>query len=99
MKQYTEQNTQGGESRLIRDTQAPIQHKQTACLFPYEGFAMFRIAKGYDTVSKTIRIPEPTAQLLDKLACENNISLNQLINQCIEFALDHLYKDEDSQQR
>lgn len=48
---------------------------------------MFRIAKGYDHVTKTIRIPEPLAQELETLAAKNNISLNQLINQCIQFAL------------
>ncbi len=48
---------------------------------------MFIIAKGYEHVTKTIRIPEPVAQQLDKLAAENNISFNQLVNQCIQFAL------------
>ncbi|MEE5992746.1 MAG: hypothetical protein V3G42_05835 [Oscillospiraceae bacterium] len=55
---------------------------------------MFKIAKGYDSVSKTIRIPEPVVQHLEKLAGENNISLNRLINQCICFALEHLCVDE-----
>lgn len=48
---------------------------------------MFRIAKGYDQVTKTIRIPEPIAEKLEMLAAENNISFNQLVNQCITFAL------------
>ncbi len=48
---------------------------------------MFRIAKGYEQVTKTIRIPEPVAEQLDRLAAENNISFNQLVNQCIQFAL------------
>ena len=51
---------------------------------------MFRIAKGYTTISKTIRLPEPVADKLERLAGENNISLNQLINQCIQFSLSHL---------
>lgn len=51
---------------------------------------MFRIAKGYSTISKTIRIPEPVMETLEQLAGENNISLNQLINQCIRFSLSHL---------
>lgn len=50
---------------------------------------MFKISKGYDHVTKTIRIPEPTAEKLEQLAAENNISLNRLINQCIVFALEH----------
>lgn len=52
---------------------------------------MFKIAKGYDSISKTIRIPEPVLKRLEVLAMENNISLNQLINQCIRFALENLY--------
>ncbi len=51
---------------------------------------MFKIAKGYTTVSKTIRLPEDTVNLLESLAGENNISLNQLINQCIQFSLSQL---------
>ncbi len=49
---------------------------------------MFRIAKGYDHVTKTIRIPEPLACRLEQLAADNCISLNQLVNQCISYALD-----------
>lgn len=51
---------------------------------------MFKIAKGYTTVSKIIRLPEDTVNLLESLAGENNISLNQLINQCIQFSLSQL---------
>ncbi len=53
---------------------------------------MFKIAKGYDSVTKTIRIPEPLAEELATLATQNNISLNQLINQCVVFALEHREK-------
>ena len=49
---------------------------------------MFIIAKGYNQITKTIRIPEPMAEQLDKLAVDNNISFNQLVNQCIQFALE-----------
>lgn len=56
---------------------------------------MFKIAKGYDHVTKTIRIPMPMAEQLENLAAENCISLNQLVNQCIEFALDHRTEAEE----
>lgn len=49
---------------------------------------MFIITKGFASVTKTIRIPEPVAEKLEKLAAENNISFNQLVNQCIVFALE-----------
>lgn len=57
---------------------------------------MFRIAKGYDHVTKTIRIPEPIAHELEQLAAENSLSLNQLVIQCIQFALDHTASDENT---
>lgn len=55
---------------------------------------MFRISKGYDHITKTIRIPIPLAETLEELAAENDISLNQLINQCIRFALENQDKND-----
>lgn len=49
---------------------------------------MFRISKGFPQITKTIRIPEPVAERLEQLAAENHISFNQLVNQCILFALE-----------
>lgn len=46
-------------------------------------------------MTKTIRIPMPMAEQLENLAAENCISLNQLVNQCIEFALDHRTEAEE----
>lgn len=57
---------------------------------------MFRIAKGYEQVTKTIRIPEPIADKLELLAAENNISFNQLVNQCITFALESQDEHEEN---
>lgn len=59
---------------------------------------MFKIAKGYKTVSKTIRIPEETARLLEHLATKNYLSLNQIINQCIQFALSHMAEEDSKTQ-
>lgn len=56
---------------------------------------MFKISKGYETITKTIRLPEPVAQRLEKLAYENNLSFNQLVNQCIKFAMDNMYSDKE----
>ena len=56
---------------------------------PLSAENMFKISKGYDHVTKTIRIPEPMAEKLEQLAAENRISLNRLVNQCILFALEH----------
>lgn len=54
---------------------------------------MWKIQKGYNTVSKSFRLPEELVNELDKLAFENNLSLNQLIVQCLNFALENLDKD------
>lgn len=56
---------------------------------------MFKIAKGYENVTKTIRLPIPLAEKLEKLASQNGISFNQLINQCIRFALENQDNDDD----
>lgn len=57
---------------------------------------MFKIAKGYNQVTKTIRVPIPLADKLEKLAAENDISFNQLINQCICFALENREEDDSN---
>lgn len=58
----------------------------TVCL---EG-KKFKIQKGYDTVTKNFRLPEKMAEKLDKLAYRYNLSLNQLVVQCLSYALDNL---------
>lgn len=55
---------------------------------------MWKIQKGYDTVSKSFRLPNEMIEKMDKLAYENNLSLNQLVIQCLRFALDNLDKEE-----
>lgn len=55
---------------------------------------MWKIQKGYDTVSKSFRLPDEMIQQLDKLAYENNLSLNQLVIQCLRFALDNLDRED-----
>lgn len=51
---------------------------------------MWKIQKGYDSVSKSFRLPVELVEELDKLAYENNLSLNQLVIQCLNFALENL---------
>lgn len=55
---------------------------------------MFEIKKGHDSVSKTFRLPVEMAETLEQLAQENKISLNQLVIQCLGYALDNLNKNE-----
>ncbi|MEE5992745.1 MAG: hypothetical protein V3G42_05830 [Oscillospiraceae bacterium] len=49
----------------------------------------FVIQKSTPTISKTFRIPVKTAEILEKLAKENHISMNALVIQCIIFALEN----------
>ena len=51
---------------------------------------MFKIQKGYDTESKTFRLPIELINRLDILATSNNLSLNQLVIQCLNYAITNL---------
>lgn len=55
---------------------------------------MWKIQKGYDTVSKSFRLPDEMIEKMDRLAYENNLSLNQLVIQCLNFALENLDNEE-----
>jgi len=50
----------------------------------------FIIERKDEMETKTFRIPMSLIEQLEKLARENNVSVNGLIIQCIRFALDHL---------
>ena len=50
---------------------------------------MFEIKKP-SASSKTIRIPTPLIERLEELAEKNNISFNQLVIQCCDYAIKHL---------
>lgn len=50
---------------------------------------MFKIEK-IETVNKTFRIPVSLAQKLQQVAQEQEISMNNLVVQCCEYALNDL---------
>jgi predicted HicB family RNase H-like nuclease len=56
---------------------------------------MFKIQKGYDTTSKTFRLPNQMVEQLEALAYKNNLSLNQLVVQCLNYAMDNLDDESD----
>lgn len=58
---------------------------------------LFKIPKGYGSVAKTIRLPEPLADQLYELAAKTNISFNLLINECITFALNEMGSHDEKQ--
>ena len=51
---------------------------------------MFKIQKGYDSESKTFRLPIELIKRLEALAAQNKLSLNQLVIQCLNYALNNL---------
>ena len=51
---------------------------------------MFRIQKGYDTESKTFRLPVGMIRKLEEVAAKNNTSLNRVVIQCLNYALENL---------
>jgi len=58
---------------------------------------MFKIQKGYDTESKTFRLPIELIGKLEDLSTSNNLSLNQLVIQCLNYAVDNLEADSEQQ--
>ena len=57
---------------------------------------MFKIQKGYDTVTKTFRLPIELVERLDLLAYKYNLSLNQLVVQCLNYSLENLDDSENN---
>ena len=57
----------------------------------YKEEKMFTIRNEYDKFStKTFRIPREITEKLDKLAKEHNTSVNKVVIQCLEYAIDNL---------
>ncbi len=53
------------------------------------------IIKKTTSSNRTIRMPDPMIETLTQLAIKKDISFNQLVIQCCEFALEHLKDDEN----
>ncbi len=61
---------------------------------------MFKIQKGYDSESKTFRLPVELIEQLEKLAVQNKLSLNQLVVQCLNYAVSNLDRtDQETQDK
>lgn len=52
---------------------------------------MFKVKKGEFT-NKTFRMPNDLIEQLQSVAQEQSVSLNQLVIQCCQYALDNLEK-------
>lgn len=51
---------------------------------------MLKIRPGYDTVTKTLRLPEQRTQELERIARENKVSFTSGVVQCLQYALDSM---------
>lgn len=60
---------------------------------------MFKIQKGYDSESKTFRLPVELIKRLEALAAQNKLSLNQLVIQCLNYSLDNLENEGKSKDK
>lgn len=50
---------------------------------------MFKIKK-VESSNKTIRLPNDLIEQLESIAAENDVSFNQVVTQCCQYALDHM---------
>ena len=51
---------------------------------------MFTIKPGYNTVTKTLRLPEQMTLELERIAKENKVSFTSVVVQCLEYALENI---------
>ena len=56
---------------------------------------MLEFEKGHESVNKTFRIPVHIVKQLEKLAGKYNTSMNKIVVQCLEYALENI-SDSDS---
>ena len=54
---------------------------------------MLEIEKGYESVNKTFRIPVNIVEQLERLAGKNNTSVDKVVVQCLQYALDNISTD------
>ncbi len=55
----------------------------------------FKLPKASEdkSVLKTIRLKNNTLKKIEKLSKQSNLSVNRIINECLEYALDNLVDD------
>lgn len=56
---------------------------------------MLEIEKSYPSVNKTFRIPVNIVEELERIAGVYNTSVNKIVVQCLEYALDNIQTDEN----
>ena len=57
---------------------------------------MFRVKKDHiEYENKSLRLPTDLIEKVQELADRNDISFNKVVIQCIDYALDHMDKNEE----
>ena len=56
---------------------------------------MLEFEKGFESVNKTFRIPVHIVEQLERFAGKYNTSVNKIVIQCLEYALENI-SDDDS---
>lgn len=51
---------------------------------------MLKLKKEYESVNKTFRIPVNISEKLERLAGIYNTSVNKIVVQCLEYAIDEI---------
>ena len=54
------------------------------------------VVKKNESFNKTIRMPSELISKIEKIAKEKDISFNQVVVQCCEYALDNLETDDNN---
>ena len=57
---------------------------------------MLEIEKSYPSVNKTFRIPINIVEQLEHIAGACNTSVNKVVIQCLEYALENIQSDAES---
>jgi len=57
---------------------------------------MLEFEKGFESVNKTFRIPVHIVKQLEQLAGKYNTSVNKIVIQCLEYALDNISDETDN---
>ena len=65
------------------------------CTIIAEVIIVLKIPKGYESISKTFRLPVDLVEKMAQLAASNKISLNKLVVQCLTYAMDNIEEKND----
>ena len=57
---------------------------------------MLEFEKGFESINKTFRIPVHIVKELEQLAGKYNTSVNKIVIQCLEYALDNISDETDN---